>query len=316
MRAVMGRTWRRSPAFIRTPVALVTRTFRLYMDDNCSIYAAAIAYYALFSLVPLSLIVLSVLGLVVDRQDIVDFVFEQVPLEESAAVEDDVNRLVDRAQRISLAGVSFGVLALIWSGSGIFSAVRRGLNATGHRPGRPYWHGKLIDFALIPGLGVLIWLSLSLTATAQVALESTGSIGPLDLETNLAVRLSSYALPALMSFGMFALLYRYVPTVPPGWAETLAGAGFAMVLFELAKNLGAVVVSLLVFSQDTAVYAGFSTAFAFLFWMFVNGSILLLGAEFARAVAMHREHTALTNAPARERRRFWNRSKGIHPSDA
>jgi membrane protein len=286
MPAAISKAWGRFPAFVRTPLSLMTETFRLYFEDNCSTYAAAIAYYALFSLVPLSLIILSFLGLVVDRQRIVNFVFDQIPLQETESVRQNVNELVQRARDISFAGISFGLLALLWSGSGIFGAVRRGLNATSHRKkGRPYWHGKLIDFALIPGLGVLVLLSISLTAAAQVTIDHTGHIGPLHLDTNLALRVSSYALPAVVSFAMFNLLYRYVPSVRPPWPETLSGAAFATVTFELVKTVGAILVSAAPFSKDTAIYAGFSTAFVFLFWMFINASILLLGSEFARALA-------------------------------
>jgi membrane protein len=83
---------------------------------------------------------------------------------------------------------------------------------------------------------------------------------------------------------MFALLYKYVPTIRPPWREALGGASFATVLFEGAKNVIAIVVAATSFSRDTAIYAGFGTALAFLIWMFVNASILLLGAEFGRAI--------------------------------
>lgn len=285
MREEAGRRWRRVPRPIRTPVSVIVRTFRLYVDDGCGTYAAAIAYYAIFSLVPLSLIILSIFGLVVEEQRITNFVFEQLPLKETPSVRDNVAQIVKRAHDISAAGLSFGVIALIWSSSGIFSAVRKGLNAASHRKkGRPYWHGKLIDFALIPALGTLIVLSVGLTALSQVVIERVGTFGPLDFNTNLALRISSYIIPAMLSFGMFTLLYKYVPTARPAWTEALAGAGFATVLFELTKNFYAMIFALTAFSKDTAIYAGFGNALGFLLWLFVNASILLLGAEFARAI--------------------------------
>jgi membrane protein len=83
---------------------------------------------------------------------------------------------------------------------------------------------------------------------------------------------------------MFALLYKYVPTVRPPWREALGGATFATLLFEITKNLIATFIAYANFSRDTAIYAGFGTVLAFLIWMFVNASILLLGAEFGRAI--------------------------------
>ncbi|MBA4181305.1 MAG: hypothetical protein C0506_12005 [Anaerolinea sp.] len=278
--------WQRIPRAVRAPMGVLGTTVRLYMDDHCGTYAAAIAYYALFSLVPLSLIILSVFGLVVDKQDISQFVFDQIPLEETTTVRENVDQIVQRAQDISVAGISFGLLVLVWSSSGIFSAVRRGLDVASHRQKtRPYWHGKLVDVALIPALGLLILLSVGLTAVTQFVIGRAGEIGPMDFDTNLALRVSSFLLPAFVSFIMFLLLYHFVPSSRTAWTEATAGALFATVLFEAAKNSITFFVDAAPYSRDTAVYAGFGTALAFLFWMFVNASILLLGAEFARAIA-------------------------------
>lgn len=299
MREGSREAWRHAPAAIRIPVSITLRTFHLYFEDSCGTYAAAIAYYAIFSLVPLGLVILSVFGLVVDRDRIVQFVFDQVPLKETQSVHDNVDSIVRRAQQATPAGITLGLAALLWSGSGIFAAVRRGLSATSHRSRpRPFWRGKLIDFALVPALGLLILLSIGLTAVAQGLIERAGQIGPLDLHTNAALLVMSYILPAFASFTLFLVLYRYVPTVRPPWREALTGAILATILFEAAKNLYAVLFAILPFSTDTAIYAGFGTALAFLFWMFINASILLLGAEFARAVA----HPRAGTEPAHGRR--------------
>lgn len=286
--AILG-GWRRVPGLMKTPFGILGTTIRMYMDDHCGTYAAAIAYYALFSLVPLSLIILSVFGLIVNKADISQFVFDQIPLEESASVRENVDQIVERAQDISVAGISFGVLVLVWSSSGIFSAVRRGLDVASHRhKSRPYWHGKLVDIALIPALGLLILLSVTLTGVSQFVIVRAGELGPFNFDTNIALRVSSFLLPAFVSFLMFLLLYHFVPSSRTAWTEATAGALFATVLFEAAKNSITFVVDAAPYTKDTAVYAGFGTALAFLFWMFVNASILLLGAEFARAVARPR----------------------------
>lgn len=283
MRA-MAAIRKHTPPSISTAFQVVRRTFSLYNADGCGTHSAAIAYYAIFSLIPLSLVILSSLGLVLDENRIVQFVFDQVPLQESQF--SNVQAVVHQAQNFSLAGVSFGAILLIWSSSGIFAAVRRGLNAAEHRnPARPYWRGKLIDLALIPLFGLLILLSIGLTAATQGLIERAGAISGFHFGTNMALRVASYLLPASISFTMFTLLYRYVPSGRPAWKEAIAGAIFSTVLFELAKNVGAIVFANLQYTKDTAIYAGFGTVLAFLFWMFINASILLLGAEFARAVS-------------------------------
>ncbi|MEO8540795.1 MAG: YihY/virulence factor BrkB family protein [bacterium] len=290
--------WNALPSFIRRPFSIITTTISLYIEDGCSTYAAAIAYYALFSIVPLSLITLSVFGLIIDQDRIAQWVFDQIPLKETTGVKENVNEIIQRARDISPASIGFGVVFLLWSSSGIFGAVRKGLNAATHlRKGRPYWHGKLIDFALIPALGILIVLSVGMTAMARLFLERIDEIGPININTNETLRIAGYILPAIVSFSMFSLLYKYVPTVRPPWREALAGAAFATLLFETAKNLIATVVGYASFSRDTAIYAGFGTALAFLVWMFVNATILLLGAEFGRAIRREGHDTIPDDMP-------------------
>ena len=285
MKHAANAAWRSLPGGVRRPFEVLGATVRLYVADGCSTYAAAIAYYAIFSIIPLSLITLSVFGLVIDEDRISEWVFDQIPLEETESVRKNVDDIISRARQISPVSIGLGFLFLVWSSSGIFGAVRKGLNAATHlRKGRPYWHGKLIDFAMIPALGLLIVLSVGLTAMARVVLERVDEVGPINIDTNMALRVAGVVLPAIVSFSMFALLYKYVPTVRPPWREALGGAAFATVLFEAAKNLIATVITVYDFSRDTAIYAGFGTALAFLVWMFVNASILLLGAEFGRAI--------------------------------
>lgn len=284
MRRAITSIRRTAPRSVRATWRVVGRTLALYNADSCGTHAAAIAYYALFSLIPLSLVILSILGLVLDENRVVQFVFDQVPLKETQF--GNVQAVVRQAHNFSVAGISFGALLLIWSSSGMFAAVRRGLNAAEHRnPARPYWHGKLIDLALIPLFGLLILLTIGLTAAAQGIIERVGTISGLHFGTNMALRTASYALPAMVSFVMFTLLYRYVPSGRPAWREATIGAIFSTTLFEIAKNTGAIVFANLQYTKNTAIYAGFGTVLAFLFWMFITASILLLGAEFARAVS-------------------------------
>jgi len=309
MTATMSRIWLLAPWFVRRPISALGTAIRLYSEDHCGVYAAAIAYYAIFSLVPVGLIILSVFGLVIDRERIVNFVFDQVPLKESPSVRQDVDTIVQRARDVSAAGISFGLLALVWSSTGIFSAVRRGLNATAHRQqSRPYWHGKLIDLALVPSLGLLILLSIGITASAQVAIQRTGDLGVINIDTGPAIQFTTFALPAAISFTMFFLLYRFVPSARPASREALAGAMFATILFEAAKNVVAMLLRAAAFSRDTAVYAGFSSALAFLFWMFVNATILLLGSEFSRAVAPQSARAG-SAGPTRERGTLQHRER-------
>jgi membrane protein len=309
--------WSHTPRVIRTPLAIFGRAFQLYVNDDCSSYAGAIAYYALFSLVPLALIMLTVLGLVIDKQDIVNFVFEQLPLEDTADVRQRVADLVDRSRELSGAGISVSLVLLLWSSSALFSAVRKGLNATASDLiSRPFWHGKLVDFALVVSLGLLISASIGLTAFTRIAIVHTLELGGTPLNAHRVFEISSYAVSATLSFMMFLLMYRSVPIRHPNWNRAVWGAVFATILFEMLKNLSAVFLEKTSFHRDAAVYAGVSAVFVFLFWVWLNASILLFGAEFGRAVVEHQQVNAGERRGVLSRAAFWRRAKPVHPPPA
>ncbi len=272
----------RLPGPVVRPARVVGRTARLFYSDACTTYAAAIAYYAVFSLVPLALIFISILGFVLDREDIVDFIFEQVPLEDTTDVRADVDRLVGRALDFSWASLSIGAVTLIWSAGGVFGGVRRGLNAaTSAKRHRPFWKNQLLDFALIPACGGLLIMGVWMSS----AVERLSEVGPLDLEWGFAVRMSTFLTAAAVAFALFMLLYRYVPSARPSWGEAIVGAVFATVAFELTKQVWVWAAARVADWNDAAIYAGLGYAAGAMLWVYVNAVILLLGSEFGRAAA-------------------------------
>jgi membrane protein len=269
----------------RAGIGVLVRTVRLYLDDHCGTYSAAIAFYAIFSLVPLSLITVSFFGLLVEERRIVQFIFDQLPLEETPTTRDNVETVVSRASEVSAAGLGVGLLALMWSASGIFSALRRGLNrAMGRRDPRPFWRGKLMDVALIPSLGLLALLTIFGTTVVQIAVEQAERLGPASFDTSALLRFGTFVVTSLIALAAFALLYRYLPNPQPGWRQAATSAAFAMVLFEIVRVAASAFFQFTPFNRDTALYASFGTVLTILLWIFINASIVLLGAEFGRAV--------------------------------
>ena len=274
------RTVDRLPSPLRHSARVLGRTGYLFYADSCSTYAAAIAYYAVFSLVPLAVIVISILGLVVEEDKIVEFIFEQIPLRQTADVEKQVSDLVGHALGFRWAGLSIGAITLIWSASGVFGGVRRGLNAA--RPekrARPFWQSKLLDIALIPTLGGLLILGVWVTS----AVERLSEVEPFSIEWGLAIRTGTFLTAAGVTFALFVILYRYVPVPRHGWAEAAAGAAFATFLFETVKQLWAWAAARVLGWESAAIYAGLGYAAGIMLWIYVNAIGLLLGAEFGRA---------------------------------
>ncbi|MFQ5381092.1 MAG: YihY/virulence factor BrkB family protein [Dehalococcoidia bacterium] len=267
-----------------TSVVPVTRdAFQQYAADHCGTYAAAIAYYTLFSMVPMALVVVSILGLIVEPTSVVDFLFELFPLEETEEVRSDIQQTVESARAASPGVLIVSTGVLVWSASGVFGAVRRGISvATGGR-GQPFLHGKLLDITLVPAVGMAILLGLGILTAVQIAIQSVGGADATGLHQRPFI-VASHVVVTAVAFGAFALLYRLIPEQRPGWTEAVWAASVTAVLLEIAKAGAGYIIANAPFLRDNALYASISTALTLLFWVFVAASIMLFGAEFGRRV--------------------------------
>ncbi len=282
--------WKRAPWIIRTPSLVVTRTFQAYFHDACHIFAAAIAYYAIFSLIPLAIITIALLGLLVPEQQVVDFVYAMAPVEESEELSSALTEVVSLTANLSLPILVVGIVALGWSASGVFSAIRQGLNAASHYKTRQsFFRGKLIDIALIPAFGALLFAGLMLNGFTQFVLDRSTEWALIGATDEALRGLNSYAIAVTLSFVFFLLMYRLVPSSRPGWKEAAVSALCATVLFELVRLLAATVLGFMPWTRATALYAGLATALAVLYVMRILGSIILVGAEFGRVVVRWEE---------------------------
>jgi membrane protein len=177
-----------------------------FFDDRCQVIAAAIAYYALFSLFPLAILVVGGFGIVVGeaeaRGSVIDFLLDNLPLEPGKG-RRDLRELLESVAGNAPAFGLIGVAGLIFAASGLMGAVRNGINAAfDAERRRPPLQGKLVDVLLVLGVGLVICLSLGLTVFARV-------VGP------PAGALLGRLIPIALTFGVSLFLYRVLPQTQP-----------------------------------------------------------------------------------------------------
>ncbi|MCC6221961.1 MAG: YihY/virulence factor BrkB family protein [Thermoleophilia bacterium] len=235
--------------------------------------AAAIAYHALFSLFPLAILLVSILGLVLQvddaRREVTRWLLERLPLSDAAGV--DLERAVAGiASPASVAGL-LALAGLLWSASGMMGAIRIGLNAVWPevRP-RPAGRAKLLDLAFVAAAGLLVLVSVGLTVLLR-AVPGAGVAG----------ELLHAVVPLALTFATFALCYRHVPAARPPlgavWVGALAGAAG----FEAAKTAFSFYVANV--SRFNLIYGSLGAVLAFLFFVYLAAVTFLLGAELAAA---------------------------------
>jgi membrane protein len=168
-----------------------------------------------------------------------------------------------------------------WAASAMFGAVRKSLNiAWDTDVHRPVVQQKLIDLGMVLGLGVLLTASVAGTAALRTLRSlSDENLGPLSEGTGFFWSVVPFLLPALFTFVVFMLVYRYVPNAPASFRNVWPGALLAAVLFELLKNGFAIYIAN--FGNYDVAYGALGGILLFLMWTYLTSNILLIGAELA-----------------------------------
>jgi len=267
----------------RAAWVLTKHTFRGYGRANSALYAAAIAYYVLFSIVPLAILAFSAFGIVLRdegrREEIVDYVLDQLPLTQTEG-RQDVGDILNSVQAASGAVAIIGVVVALWTASSVFSAIRRALNNVWRVDEvRPFAQGKLVDFLQIGLLSAILLASLVATGVVRAVREASAEQwGPIAGQSPLW-EIPFVLIPAAVTFVTFTTLYHIVPATRPALRDVLPGAIVATVLFELLKNSFAIYVAN--FNNYDVVYGSLAGVALFLFYMYLSSTILLFGAEVA-----------------------------------
>ena len=264
---------------------LARRVVREFTDDHCPQLAASISYYVLFSLFPLTILVVSIAGLLLTddalRERAIDALIDILP---TGAGREDLEALIEPiASGRSALGV-FSVLGLLWGATGMMSALRHSLDtAWDLEYRRPFVRGKLVDLGLIVGVGGLLALSIGTTALLQVGRDVSttlsDALGPFGDGAHFVVDVLAVVAPYVLSVITFTVIYKVVPSLKTRVRDVIAGALVAGALFELLKHGFAFY--LRNFSNYDAVYGSLGATIALLFFVYLAACVLLLGAEIA-----------------------------------
>jgi len=250
--------------------------------DRCPQYAAAIAYRVLFSLFPLTILLVSIFGLVLQddelRARVIDELLSVLPVSESG--EQDVRSSIEGiASPLSAIGL-VSLVALLWGASGMMASIRIGLEAALKVDrGRPAARAKLFDLLLVGIAGLLVLAVIGISAFAaffsRIAERVFEGVG---INASLSSVLLRDGLQLVLLAVMALLLYRVVPARKLRSRDVLAGAILTAVGIWGASKLLSVVFD---FTRYNVIYGSLAGVMTFLFFVYVVALILLLGAEFA-----------------------------------
>ena len=269
--------------------ALKTSVVRWNRDDGAML-SAAMAYYAAFSLFPLCLVLVAVLGLVTKwsghahqrERQLFAMLREQIGPWLTAQLQTILALIQEQAK----VGGPLGLLALTIAAIGIFLQLEAMFNRIWGTPARVHqgwlgvvWsvvYGRCIAFAMLLGVGLLL---LVLFAANMVLLGLKSYVLALPVGFRAWQTLQTLFLIA-GNTALLGVIYKTIPKAPVRWVEALAGSFFVAVIWQIGQYL----LALFVIGDKYSAYGVIGSLIAVMIWFYYASAAVFLGGEFVRAL--------------------------------
>lgn len=259
---------------------LAWRALLRFFDHSGPDRAAAVAYYALLSLLPLLMFLISVGAAVLGSFDAAYqgalVLFRGVVAHMDASSLEALRTFVERARRFQWPSL----ILLAWTSKRIFASLFSALEAVFEVPARGFARGNLLALGMVMVTGVGLLATMALTtalATAQGLVLRLAGPGEAQWLGGLGALFLTYGLPAVITASFFFILYRVAPRRAASSAQAAAGALLATALWEAAKAGFAYYVRSL--AHYAGVYGTLEGVIVLALWLELSVSIILYCGE-------------------------------------
>jgi membrane protein len=285
---------------------LVKESAKEWSEDGASRVAAALAYYAIFSLSPLLIIVAVVLGFAIDQQTLESNLVDGVQTTVGQQAAEIVRSLIVNIQidRSSIIGTIVSLSIVVWGASNLFAQLQFALNRIWEvrpRPGSPpigFFVNRFESFGIL-GIAAIALLTTTIINMALNHLIGTGAqatmLGTTMLRSGIVpvvdpglavyiVRPIQVLVSVTILTGIIAMIFKILPDVIIDWKDVLIGSLFTAVLLFIGQFLVGLYLSN---SNVGSVFGAAGSLTAILVWVYYSAQILLFGAEFTEVWARH-----------------------------
>jgi membrane protein len=279
---------------------LAKETVAGWIADRAPSMGAALAYYTLFSVAPLLVVVIAVAGWFFGADAARGAVMEQIDglvgQEGAVAIEGLLRAASDTGD--SLTAVIVGLLTTLIGATTVFNELQDDLDRIWKVPPskRPsgIWgllRARFLSFGMILGIGFLLIVSLAVSA----GLAALGRWwGPLLEGWEYVLKAINFVVSFAVVTGLFAMVYKIMPSVTIRWRDVWVGAAVTALLFTIGKTLIGLYIG---HSGLTSAYGAAGSLVVVLVWVYYSTQIFLLGAEFTKVQAADSAQPAAASAP-------------------
>jgi membrane protein len=279
-----GRDARGLPGLLK----MLKTAFTEWSRDKCPQLGAALAYYTVFSLAPLVLVLLSIFGLIYGgsdqaREKIIEQLRYFVDANGVEVIQDIANNAAQ--PKAGIMATTIGILVALFGASGVFGQLQDALNTIwGVKPrsSQGIWNflrARFLSFAMVGGVCFLLLVSLTGESLLKGLHTYLQSLLPGGHYLGLAL---FYVFDVAIIILVFAMLFRFLPEAKIAWHDVWTGAALTAILFMIGKFLLSTYLSS---GAAGSAYGAASSLITLLVWIFYSAQILLFGAEFTKIYA-------------------------------
>jgi membrane protein len=264
------------------------QSFSEFGDQEIMKKSAALAYYTVFALAPMLIIILSVVEFFYGKEAVEGSLYGQIQGMVGASAATQIQEMIKNA---AISGKStmatiISVITLLLSATGIFTEIQDSINSIWHLKAKPkvgfmkILMNRLISFSMVVSLGFVLLVSLVITAMIEAFGKALERMMP-DVTVYII-----YAINLVVTLGvvtvLFGIIFKVLPDAKIRWKDVFAGSFVTAILFIIGKFLITVYLGA---SNVTSSYGAAGSLIVILLWVYYSSIILYFGATFTRIYA-------------------------------
>lgn len=267
---------------------VLKKAFSGFSDDKVTKLSASLAYYTVFSIGPMIIVIIYVAGLIYGREAVQGTIFGQIKGLVGASAAVQIQDMIKSAALNTEGNFAFiiGIVTLVIGATGVFAEIQDSINQIWNLKPKPKkgWvkmlKDRLLSFSVIISLGFILLVSLLVNGVLEILMDRLQARFP--NITVVVVYIVNLAITFLVISTLFGVIFKVLPDAIIKWKDVVTGSMVTAVLFMLGKFAITYYIGK---SNVGGTYGAAGSLVVLLLWVYYSSVILYFGAEFTKAYA-------------------------------
>lgn len=271
-------------------LSLFKEAFGGWKNDKATVWSASLAYYTVFSIGPLLLVTISILGFIFAKSDIEKIITGQLSDLIGTRGAKFFESVANQTQKpsSSVIGTVIGTITLVLGATGVFGQLKQMLNyiwGVKTKPRAGLWglvRDRLLNFSMLGAILFIIIVSLIASTVISSLSPLLNSLLPF---SPVLIEIINFLMSLLVLTVLFQFIFKILPDAQTKWSHVLPGAVITSILFTIGKTVLGIYIGR---TGVVSAYGAAGSLIALLVWVYYSTQILFFGAELSKAYTLQK----------------------------